>query len=174
MPRTRPDSETLIDESITRRIIGAFFECYNHLGYGQFESVYRKALLHEMRLRELDASEECSFEVRYKGVLVGVFRPDLLVENRTVVEVKSTPALCAADRRQLSNYLRVTGLEVGLLLHFGPEPRFERRINAELFHSRKPPRDDDQAREAHPNKVPASPANEDPTRNDQASSGESG
>ena len=57
MSRKRPDSESLIDRDITRRIIGAFFECYNHLGYGQFESVYRKALLHEMHLRDLTASE---------------------------------------------------------------------------------------------------------------------
>jgi len=156
MHRNRPDSENLIDRNITRRIIGAFFECYNHLGYGQFESVYRKALLYEMRLRELYAVEESSFEVRYKEVVVGLFRLDLLVENRIVVEVKSTPSLSAADRRQLSNYLRVTGLEVGLLLHFGPEPRFEKRINAELFHSRKLRRDDD-------------PADSDPV-----SSGESG
>jgi GxxExxY protein len=157
MSRKRPDSESLIDRDITRRIIGAFFECYNHLGYGQFESVYRKALLHEMHLRDLTASEETSFEVRYKEVLVGLFRLDLLVENRIVVDLKATPTLSTADRRQLSNYLRVTGLEVGLLLHFGPEPRFERRINAELFHSRiTQPRDGD-------------PAEYDPT-----SSGESG
>jgi len=71
-------------------------------------------------------------------VLVGLFRLDLLVENRIVVELKSTATLAPADRRQLSNYLRVTGLEVGLLLHFGPEPRFERCINAELFHTRRP------------------------------------
>ena len=137
MPRKRPDPDHLIDSDITRRIIGAFFECYNFLGYGQFESVYRKALLHEMHLRGLAASEEISFDVRYKTVLVGLFRLDLLVENRVVVEVKATPTLSAADRRQLSNYLRVTGLEVGLLLNFGPEPRFERGINPELFHSRQ-------------------------------------
>jgi GxxExxY protein len=157
MSRKRPDSENLIDRNVTRRIIGAFFECYNHLGYGQFESVYRKALLHEMHLRELTASEEISFEVRYKDVLVGLFRLDLLVENRVVVEVKSTPTPSASHRRQLCNYLRVTGLEVGLLLHFGPEPRFERCINAELFHSRRR-----QPREA------------DPAEDDPAFSGESG
>jgi GxxExxY protein len=136
MHRKRPDSESLIDEDVTRRIIGAFFECYNHLRPGQFESVYRKALLHEMRLRGLVASEETSFEVRYKGILVGLFRLDLLVENRVVVEVKSTTTLSPADRRQLRNYLSVTGLEVGLLLHFGPDPRFERCINAALLHER--------------------------------------
>jgi GxxExxY protein len=90
-----------------------------------------------MRLRGLVASEETSFEVRYKGILVGLFRLDLLVENRVVVEVKSTTTLSPADRRQLRNYLSVTGLEVGLLLHFGPEPRFERCINARPFHDGK-------------------------------------
>ena len=137
MHRKRPDSESLIDENITHQIIGAFFECYNHLRPGQFESVYRKALLYEMRLRGLTASEETSFEVRYKGILVGLFRLDLLVENRVVVEVKSTTILSPADRRQLHNYLSVTGLKVGLLLHFGPDPRFERCINAQLFSDRK-------------------------------------
>lgn len=146
MHRTRPDLEHLIDRNITRRIIGAFFECYNHLGYGRFESVYRKALVHEMHLRGLSATEETPFEVRYKNVLVGSFRLDLLVENRIVVELKATAALAPADRRQLRNYLRVTELEVGLLLHFGPEPRFERCINAELFHrGSRPPRQDDPA-----------------------------
>jgi len=137
MHRKRPDLANLIDRNITRQIIGAFFEVYNHLVHGQFESVYRKALLHEMQLRGLTVSEETSFEVHYKGALVGLFRLDLLVENRIVVEVKSTTTLSSADRRQLKNYLRVTGLEVGLLLHFGQEPRFERCINAELFHERK-------------------------------------
>jgi GxxExxY protein len=146
MSRKRPDHEQLIDRNITRQIIGAFFECYNNLGYGQFESVYRKALLHEMHLRNLAASEETTFEVRYKGVVVGLFRLDLLVEKRIVVEVKSTSSLSPADRRQLKNYLRVTGLEIGLLLHFGHEPRFERCINAELFHDRgRPPLRDDPA-----------------------------
>lgn len=144
MHRKRPDTAHLIDETITRQIIGAFFEVYNHLAYGQFESVYRKALLHEMRLRGLTASEETTFEVHYKEIVVGLFRLDLLVENRIVVELKSTPLLSPADRRQLKNYLGVTGLEVGLLLHFGHEPRFERCINAGLFrpNERLPSEDD--------------------------------
>jgi hypothetical protein len=71
MSRKGPDTEHLIDKEITRQIIGAFFECYNHLGYGQCESVYRKALVHEMHLRGLSVMEETSFEVRYKNVPPG-------------------------------------------------------------------------------------------------------
>ena len=140
MPRKRPDAQPLIDENITRQIIGAFYECYNQLGYGFLESVYRRALVQELRSRALTASEEAFVEVHYKGSSVGSFRLDLLVENRVVVEAKATSTLGPADRRQLINYLRATGLELGLLLHFGPEPRFERCLNAELFHSMQSPR----------------------------------
>ena len=134
MTRKRPDSAPLIDEKITRQIIGAFFECYNKLGYGFLESVYRRALVLELRSRGLVAEEEHPVQVRYKGISVGAFRLDLLVEGRVVVEAKATATLSLTDKRQVINYLRATGLELGLLLHFGPEPRFERCINAELFH----------------------------------------
>ena len=140
MPRKRPDPGQLVDESLTHRIIGAFFECYNKLGYGFLESVYRRALVLELRSRGLRAVEEHPVEVRYKGAAVGAFRLDLLVEGRVVVELKATATLSLIDKRQVVNYLRVTGLELGLLLHFGPEPRFERCLNAELFHATRDPK----------------------------------
>ena len=140
MPRNRPKPGYLIDEEITRQIIGAFFECYNKLGYGFLESVYRRAMVHELRSRGLIVVEEHPVEVRYKGECVGSFRLDLLVESRVVVEAKATAALSLIDKRQVINYLRATGLELGLLLHFGPEPRFQRCLNAELFHAARDPR----------------------------------
>ena len=141
MPRKRPDPGQLVDESLTHRIIGAFFECYNKLGYGFLESVYRRALVLELRSRGLRAVEEHPVEVRYKGISVGIFRLDLLVESRIVVEAKATAAISLADKRQVINYLRATGLELGLLLHFGPEPRFARCLNAELFHASRDRKD---------------------------------
>ena len=135
MRRRLPDASELIEHQLTRQIIGAFFTCYNELGYGFLESVYRRALVIELRRRELTASEECPVEVRYMGVDVGTFRLDLLVERRVIVEVKATAALGPSDKRQLINYLRATGLEVGLLLHFGPEARFERCIKMEKLGS---------------------------------------
>ena len=135
MTRKRPEHGLLIDEKITRQIIGAFFECYNKLGYGFLESVYRRALVLELRARGLLAVEEHPVEVRYKGTSVGSFKLDLLVEGRIIVEAKATAALLLIDKRQVINYLRATGFELGLLLHFGPEPRFERCINAQLYHA---------------------------------------
>jgi GxxExxY protein len=98
--------------------------------------VYRRALSAELRERGLKVHEEAPVEVRYKGLAVGSFKLDLLVEDRVIVEAKATAALGGSDKRQVINYLRATNLEVGLLLHFGPEPRFERCINARELYSK--------------------------------------
>jgi GxxExxY protein len=134
MPRTRPDHGELIEKELTGKIIGAFFECHKILRYGYLESVYRRALAMELSARGLSAVEEAPVTVKYKGVPVGSFRLDLLVEGRVVVEAKATATLGPTDKRQLINYLRATDLEVGLLLHFGPEPRFQRCINSALLY----------------------------------------
>src|SRR5215207_1011904 len=142
MPRNRADRSDLIERELTRVIIGAFFECYNTLGFGFLESVYRRALCAELRARGLVVLQEAPIEVTYKSLPVGAFRLDLLVENRVIVETKATAALALTDKRQLINYLRASDLEVGLLLHFGPEPRFERCINTNNFRHRPlPPAD---------------------------------
>ena len=118
--RPRPDDAT------PRRVVGAFYEVYNVLGYGFLEAVYARALERELRARGLRVEREVLVEARYKGEVVGVFRADMLVDGRVVVELKATPALVPGDRAQLLNYLRGSGLREGLLLHFGPEPRFRR------------------------------------------------
>jgi GxxExxY protein len=126
--RVRECHEALFEEALTRRIIGAFYDVYNALGYGFLESVYANALAIEVTSRGLHVVREASAEVRYKGEVVGTFRSDLLVESRVVVELKATPKLHPADPMQLLNYLRSTDLEVGLLLHFGPEPTIRRFV----------------------------------------------
>ena len=66
--------------------------------------------------------------IRYKGEDIGMQRLDMIVDERVVVEVKSTHSLAPASRRQVFNYLRASSLEVGLLLHFGPQPGFHRLL----------------------------------------------
>jgi GxxExxY protein len=126
--RVRECHETLFEEALTRRIIGAFYDVYNALGYGFLESVYQAALEREMADRGLSVVREAGAEVRYKGSVVGVFRADLLVESRVVVELKASRKLESAHLAQVINYLRATDLEVGLLLHFGPRPSFQRFV----------------------------------------------
>jgi GxxExxY protein len=135
MTRRRPNRSDLIEKDLTGEIIGAFFDCYNWLGFGFLESVYRRALVTELRAKGLRAVEEAPTEVLYKGVCVGTFKLDLLVEERVIVEAKATSALGPTGKRQWLNYLRATNLEVGLLLHFGPEPRFLRCVHPKVLHS---------------------------------------
>lgn len=119
-------SVKLLDKDITGSIIGAFFDVYNTLGWGFLEHLYVKALEHELRLRGHTVVRQARVEVWYKGVLLGAQKVDLLVDARVVVEAKASELLPRAARAQLYNYLRATSKNVGLLLHFGPDPDFQR------------------------------------------------
>ncbi|MFL5619526.1 MAG: GxxExxY protein [Gemmatimonadaceae bacterium] len=129
MTRKGPDDSYLLERELTGAIIGAFFECYNRLEFGYLESVYRRALVVELQLQGHRCVREGLIEVLYKGVCVGNYRYDLLVDGRVLVEVKSGDSLPSTAKRQLLNYLRGTEIEVGLLLHFGPQPRFFRCVH---------------------------------------------
>jgi GxxExxY protein len=128
MTRKEQDEEHLLERELTGSIIGAFYDCYNLLAFGYLESVYRRAMVIELELRGHTVSAEGYLEVRYRGVPVGGYRYDLLVDDRVLLEVKSTEKLGPHDERQLLNYLRASRIEVGLLLHFGPAPHVIRRV----------------------------------------------
>jgi GxxExxY protein len=116
----------LADETLTRSIIAAFFEVYNTLGYGFLESVYAEALTRELRRRGHRVEREVLVKVWFKGQLIARQRVDMLVDGRVIVETKAGLTLPITGSKQLYNYLRGTDKEVGLLLHFGPEPKFYR------------------------------------------------
>jgi GxxExxY protein len=118
----------LLQETLTRSVIGAFYEVYNTLGFGFLEHLYVMALERELIAREHNVAREMCVRVMYKGEELGVQRIDLIVDDKLVVETKSSPELHKSATRQLYNYLRATNLEVGLLLHFGPRPNFHRVI----------------------------------------------
>ena len=118
----------LIEREVTERIIGGFYEVYNQLGYGFLESVYCRGLAQVLRRDGLAVEREHPAPVTLYGEPVGFHRVDLLVERRVIVEVKSTELLSPFTKRQLRNYLRALRLEVGLILHFGPEARFARMV----------------------------------------------
>jgi len=111
-----PDSE---DFHLTRQIIGSAFEVHSKLGYGFLERVYQKAMQVELSQREVSAVLESPLQVKYKGILVGDFSADLLVENSVIVEIKVATKYRPEDEAQLLNELKATGLKIGLLLNFG-------------------------------------------------------
>jgi len=110
-------------------IVGAFFDVYNYFGYGLSERVYAGALGHELRDRGHVVVRELLIDVRYKGRHAAGQRLDMVVDNRVIIECKAAEKVFPPDRKQLITYLRATAFEVGVLLHFGPAPRFERFID---------------------------------------------
>ncbi len=111
---------------ITEKVIGVFFAVYNELGYGFIESVYHKAMLIALADAGLTVETQASLPVFFRGHLVGDFRADILVERVVILELKATSDFAAANESQLLNYLKASAVEVGLLLNFGPKPKFKR------------------------------------------------
>ena len=118
----------LLEKELTAQIIRGFYDVYNELGYGFLESIYCRGLEQVLRRAGLGVEREYPAAVTLYGQQVGFHRIDLLVERRVIVEVKSTELLSPFSKRQLRNYLKALRLEVGLILHFGPEPRFTRMV----------------------------------------------
>ena len=118
----------VVEKELSHRIVGCFFEVYNELGYGFVESLYARALEITMKRRGLQVDREFPVNVTFQGQQIGFHRIDMLVERRVIVELKSTERLAETARRQLRSYVTALGLELGILLHFGPAPRFHREL----------------------------------------------
>lgn len=103
---------------LTERIIAAAIEVHRHLGPGLAEVSYERALRIELDERGLAVTQQVGFPVVYKGRLVGRHRPDLIVENLVIVEVKAVERLVRVHKAQMITYLQVTKCEVGLTLNF--------------------------------------------------------
>ena len=123
----------LLHGDITGEIISAFYAVYNELGFGFIESVYVRAMAIELFQRRMNVAREVPVTVYYKGVTVGTYRADLLVADAVVVEAKAGECIVESDRLQLVNFLRASGKEVGLLLHFGPKATLKRVIHTKKF-----------------------------------------
>src|SRR6478672_2378904 len=109
--------QELIEEDLTKAVIGVFFEVYNHLRFGFLEHLYVMALERELLWRGHRIGREVAVPVFYKGEHLGSQRIDMVVDEKLIVVAKSTLVLHSAASRQVNSYLRATHLEVGLLLH---------------------------------------------------------
>lgn len=120
-------NETTTPE-ITETIIKAFYKVYKTLGYGFLEKVYENAMIIELNKANLNCRNQVAINVSYEDKLVGNYYADILVENKVILELKAAAALCEEHEAQLINYLKTTDKEVGLLLNFGKDPQFVRKI----------------------------------------------
>ena len=113
---------------LTDKIIGVFYEVYNDLGFGFFESVYRNSFRLALIEKGLSVQEEVHTPVFFRGKNVGDFKADLIVNQIILIELKTAETLVRAHEAQVLNYLRATSLEVGLLFNFGPKPQLRRLV----------------------------------------------
>lgn len=112
----------------TSKIIDCAYKVHRELGFGFLESVYQNALMIELSRASLKVEKEQRIQVCYDGQVVGDFVADVVVEDKIILELKSVKEIHPAHEAQLINYLKATGMEVGLLINFGEKVEIKRRV----------------------------------------------
>lgn len=118
----------LLHEELTSQIISACFEVINELGSGFLESVYQNSLMIALQQKNLKVVSQFPLSVSFRGQIVGNYYADLFVEDKVIVELKAVSALTPEHLAQVINYLKATGIEVGLLVNFGKQKLEYRRL----------------------------------------------
>ena len=118
-------SELILKEECYK-IVGALFEVYNEKGCGFLEAIYQECLEIELALQSIPFVSQPELRLSYRGrQLKQVFRPDFLIFDKIIVEIKAVSALVNEHRAQVINYLNATDLQLGLLVNFGSYPKLE-------------------------------------------------
>jgi GxxExxY protein len=119
----------LIYQELSNKILEAYFNVLKHLTTGLLESLYENALCIELDEMGIPFERQKHLSVYYKGRVIGEFVPDIVVDNKIILELKSIPELTSANTAQLINYLIITQFKVGYLLNFGEGRDYKRIIN---------------------------------------------
>ena len=118
---------------ITSKIIKAYYIVYNKLGFGFLEKVYENSMLIELQQSGLRCERQFPIKVYYDEDKVGEYFADILVQDLVIIELKAAESLCQEHEAQLINYLKATEIEVGILLNFGKESEFKRKVFSKEF-----------------------------------------
>ena len=109
----------IIYKELSYALIGAAMEVHRILGPGFLEAVYQKALAHELTLRGIRFEQFKKLPVYYKGILVGDYEADFVIEGKIILEIKAVSQLHPRHEAQAINYLTATGFRLAILLNFG-------------------------------------------------------
>ncbi len=115
-------------QELTQQIIEASFRVHKVLGYGFLEKVYQNALMIELTKRGIRADSERPLKIHYESEIVGDYICDIVVEDKVILELKAVKEINKIHEVQLVNYLKGTGIEVGLLINFGPSVQIKRKV----------------------------------------------
>ena len=128
---THETHEKILYKDEVYAIQGAIFEVYREMGCGFLEAVYQECMEKELSLRDIPFVSQHKLTLTYKGEpLVQRYKPDLICFDKIIVELKAVSALAREHKAQIFNYLKATGLRIGLLVNFGhyPKAQIERII----------------------------------------------
>jgi GxxExxY protein len=117
----------MLQDDLTKKIIASAYEVHNTLGAGFLEKVYENAMMIELKKSGLQAQQQFNIPVYYKGLLVGDYYADIIVEKQVILELKAIENLAKIHEVQLVNYLQGTGIEIGLLINFGNSVEVKRK-----------------------------------------------
>lgn len=118
----------LLHKEISEKIIKCYYKVYNTLGYGFLERVYERALAIELSKAGFEVKCQFPINVFYDNEIVGEYYADLLVNDLIIIELKAAVSLSDEHECQLLNYLKATNIELGLLMNFGKEADYKRKI----------------------------------------------
>jgi len=118
------NNENIIYKELSYKIIELALEVHNELGCGFLEKVYENALMMLLDREKIPARQQAPADVYFKGKVIGQYFADILVDNKLILELKTVDVIANIHTAQVLNYLRATGLKLGLILNFG-KPRFE-------------------------------------------------
>jgi len=121
-------SKSFRHSELSKGIIAAAYDVHNELGHGFLEKVYRNALAIRLDEQDIKYVLEMPLKVTYHDKVVGEYYPDMVVEDKIIVEIKAVTKLSAIHEVQLVNYLKATGLDLGLLINFGESVQVKRRV----------------------------------------------
>jgi GxxExxY protein len=113
---------------LSKKVIAAAYAVHKELGYGFVEKVYKNALAVELQDSGIKCDLEVPLKVHYRKKVVGEYFADMIIEDKLIVEIKAVSDLAAVHEVQLVNYLKATGLQIGLLINFGQSVKVKRRI----------------------------------------------
>ena len=113
--------DKVLYRDLSYEIVGMAMEIYNELGYGFLEKVYENALMIMFEEKNFKAEQQKDISVKFKGRIVGNYVADILVEDKIILELKSVSKLADIHKAQVSNYLKATGVKLGIILNFGSE-----------------------------------------------------
>lgn len=132
MPDNLKASKDLLHGELTGEIAAHFLQVHYELGYGFPESVYSAALACAFLESGFHVEREVPIAVNFRGIRVGSFRADMVVESKVLLELKAGALLDPHAEAQVLNYLKATKLEVALLLYFGPKPKVKRFVMSNI------------------------------------------